>query len=280
VGCGSIGSKVAAMMARAGVGRFLLVDDDLLLPDNFVRHDLDWREVGAHKTDGVARRIQLVNPAATCEQRKHRLGGQESSGSIETLIKSLGESDLIVDCTADSSVFNYLCAAGTVWGKPLLWAEVFAGGFGGIIARSRPQMDPDPATMRRIIEAWWQDRGRIAESPAGDYGATSDVPMVADDADVTVIAAHAARMGIDLLIPHEPSAYPYSAYIIGLSKAGIFDGAFETYPIEVGSARATTHQVALDPNEAAAELLRLAQLLSEHKDDDSSDATDSQTPPP
>jgi sulfur-carrier protein adenylyltransferase/sulfurtransferase len=107
VGCGLLGSKVAAMIARAGVGRFLLVDDDLLLPDNFVRHDLDWRDVGTHKADSVERRIQLVNPNATCEQRKHRLGGQESSGSIETLIKSLSESDLIVDCTADSSVAQH-----------------------------------------------------------------------------------------------------------------------------------------------------------------------------
>ena len=58
--------------------------------------------------------------------------------------------------------------------------------------------------------------------------------MIADDADVSVIAAHAARMGIDLLIPREPSAYPDSVYMIGLSKHGIFNSAFETYPIEVG----------------------------------------------
>src|SRR5271167_1572646 len=51
VGCGSLGSKVAVMLARAGVGRVLLVDDDIVFPDNFVRHDLDWRDVGIHKAD-------------------------------------------------------------------------------------------------------------------------------------------------------------------------------------------------------------------------------------
>ena len=40
----------------------------------------------------------------------------------------------MVDATADPSVFNYLCAAVAVAKKPLLWAEVFAGGFGGFIA--------------------------------------------------------------------------------------------------------------------------------------------------
>ena len=278
VGCGSLGSKVATMLARAGVGRFLLVDDDLMLPDNLVRHDLDWRDVGTHKAESVARRIQLVNPLAKCELRKHRLGGQESSGSIETLITSLSESDLIVDCTADSSVFNYLCAAVAIGKKSLLWAEVFAGGFGGMIARSRPGLDPDPATVRQIIENWWRERGHKTEKPAVDYGSTSDEPMVADDADVSVIAAHAARMGIDLLIPREPSAYPDSVYMIGLSKQGIFNSAFETFPIEVGRPDPQAPQTTPNPDEAAAELRKITQLLTEHKDENSSGAADSQTP--
>jgi molybdopterin/thiamine biosynthesis adenylyltransferase len=154
VGCGSLGSKVAAMLARSGVGKFLLVDDDILFPSNLVRHDLDWREVGVHKVDAVAHKIQLVNPTAICEKRKHKLGGQESSGSIESLIESLSACDLIIDMTATSSVFNYLCAAVTIGKKPLLWAEVFGGGFGGLIARHRPLVDPDPASMRRSIENW------------------------------------------------------------------------------------------------------------------------------
>jgi sulfur-carrier protein adenylyltransferase/sulfurtransferase len=60
VGCGSLGSKIAVMLARSGVGKFLLVDDDLFFPDNLVRHDLDWCDVGIHKADSVARRITLV----------------------------------------------------------------------------------------------------------------------------------------------------------------------------------------------------------------------------
>jgi hypothetical protein len=277
IGCGSLGSKVAVMMARSGVGRFLLVDDDLLLPDNFVRHDLDWRDVGTHKADSVARGIQLVNPAASCEKRKHRLGGQESSGSVETLIESLADSDLLVDCTAAASVFNYLCAAVAVAKKPLLWAEVFGGGFGGMIARSRPFLKPDPATIRRIIEKWCEEQGKPLRAAAADYGATSDVPLIADDADVTVIASHAARMGIDMLIPRDPSAYTHSVYLIGLAKGWIFDNAFETYPIEVGPPNTTAADAELNSDEAAAELTRIAKLLSEHEDEDSSGGTGNET---
>jgi ThiF family protein len=278
VGCGSLGSKVATMLARAGVGNFLLVDDDLLLPDNFVRHDLDWRDVGTHKADSVATRIQLANPKATCHSRKLRLGGQEAGGSIESLIEALAESDLLVDATAEPSVFNYLCAAVAVAKKPLLWAQVFGGGFGGMIARHRPNLDPYPASIRRAIEAWCSDRGQPIERATRDYGGGSQAPAIADDADVTVIAAHAARMAIDLLIPRDPSLFPNSAYLIGLAKGWIFEQPFETYPIDLGLPDVVAPKDSLDPEEAAAELARIMQLFSEHKDAASSGTPNSETP--
>ena len=265
VGCGSLGSKIAAMLARAGVGRFMLVDDDLLLPDNFVRHDLDWRDVGTHKADSVADRIQLANPAASCETRKHRFGGQESSGSIETLIEALAECDLLLDATAEPSVFNYLCATVAVAKKPLLWAEVFGSGFGGLIARYRPGFEPSPASMRSIIENWCAEQGKPIVRPANRYGGGLKTPVIADDADVTVIAAHAARLAIDLLIPRELSSFPNSVYLIGLAKGWIFEQPFETYPIDVGPPETPATEDDLDPKEAAAEMARILQLFSQYK---------------
>ncbi len=278
IGCGSLGSKLAVMLARAGVSRFLLVDDDILFPDNFVRHDLDWRDVGTHKADSVADRIQLVNPAAACEKRKHKLGGQEASGSIETLIEALADCDLMIDATADPAVFNYLCAAVAVAKKPLVWAEVFGGGIGGLIARHRPLREPDPANMRRAVENWCLDRGKPVERSANDYGGGARSPEIADDADVTVIAAHAARMAVDLLIPRDPSAFPNSVYLIGLAEGWIFQRPFETYPIEVGLPVVSDAEVTSDPEDAAAELAKIAQLFAEYKDAASSSASGNQTP--
>jgi sulfur-carrier protein adenylyltransferase/sulfurtransferase len=163
VGCGSLGSKVAVMLARAGVGHFLLVDDDIMLPDNVVRHELDWREMGRHKVDGVARRIGLINPAASCDIRQYRLGGQQSSGSVEMLIERLATCDLIIDASADPKVFTYLSAGATIGKKALLWAEVFGGGFGGLVARHRPDREPAPAMMRAKIEQWCLEQGKPIE---------------------------------------------------------------------------------------------------------------------
>lgn len=265
VGCGSLGSKLAVMLARAGVGNFCLVDDDLLLPDNFVRHDLDWRDVGSHKADSVAKRIQLVNTAATCIVRKHRLGGQESSGSVESLIESLSEYDLLIDATAEPAVFNYLSAAATVGKNSFLWAEVFGGGFGGLIARHRPGVEPSSQSMRVTIENWCADRGQPILRPAKRYDGGPDLPSVADDADVSVIAAHAARMAIDLLIPREPSSFPNSAYLIGLSKGWIFSQPFETYPIELGEREAPASEDDGDSDLAKEEAERIIQLFIEYK---------------
>jgi hypothetical protein len=276
VGCGSLGSKIAVMLARSGVGRFLLVDDDMLFPDNLVRHELDWREIATHKVDSLARRIQLVNPLAVCEKRHHRLGGQESSGSLESLIETLSGCDLLIDATADPAVFNYLCAVVAVAKKPLAWAEVFGGGFGGLIARYRPGSEPEPASMRRAIEQWCIDRGRPMHRAVRNYAGGPTMPMIADDADVTVIASHGARLVIDTLIGRDPSAFPYSVYLIGLASGWIFDAPFDTYPIDVGAPPPAEPQTELTEEEAAAERSRILQLLSDYQDASSSDSTDSQ----
>ena len=44
------------------MGRFLLLDGDVLLPGNLVRHDLDWASVGGHKVDELAWRLAVVRP--------------------------------------------------------------------------------------------------------------------------------------------------------------------------------------------------------------------------
>ena len=83
IGCGSLGSKLGVMLARAGVGQFLLVDDDVLLPDNLVRNDLDWRDIGTHKVQALARRMQLVNQAVETKVRRMRRASQERGGAAD-----------------------------------------------------------------------------------------------------------------------------------------------------------------------------------------------------
>ena len=67
VGCGSGGSALAAMTSRAGIGRFTLVDPDVLALENVGRHMLSRSDVGEPKVLGIKRMIQELNPRAEVE---------------------------------------------------------------------------------------------------------------------------------------------------------------------------------------------------------------------
>jgi hypothetical protein len=124
VGCGSVGSKIATMLARSGVSKFTLVDDDVLLFGNLVRNDLDVTDVGRHKVDAVAERIERLVANADIICRKIALGSQEASSSMESVLEAIGACDLIIDATADATAFNLLASAARRNRKPMIWCEV------------------------------------------------------------------------------------------------------------------------------------------------------------
>ena len=147
----------------------------------------------------------------------------------------------------------------------LLDAQGITVRFGGLIARYRPGLEPSPASMRSIIENWCAERGQPMARPANRYGGGPKEPSIADDADVTVIAGHAARMAIDLLIPHAPSSFPNSVYLIGLSQKWLFGQPFDTYPVDVGPPEAPIPAEQLSPELEAEEAARILKLFAEYK---------------
>jgi sulfur-carrier protein adenylyltransferase/sulfurtransferase len=279
IGCGSLGSKIGTMLARSGAGRFVLVDDDILLPDNLIRHDLDWRDIGTHKAAALQRRLQLVNPSVETTRWRARLAGQESNESAEGVLKTIGECDLIIDATANPDVLNLASAVCSVTSKPVLWAEVFGGGIGGLIARCRPNYEPPPQYMRRAIENWFAERAPPPVRATRSYETGQDgAPLIADDADVSAIAAHAARFAIDTLIGRDPSLFPNSVYAVGLGAGSVFTQPFETYPIEVGPPLATAPKRESSPEEMTAEIANVLKLFKAKTDEAAAASQDSQTP--
>lgn len=72
VGLGSLGSHVARALARAGVGRFVLFDPEVLEPENVPRHVGTLIHIGLPKVTVVAAAIGQVNPDA--EVSAHPVG--------------------------------------------------------------------------------------------------------------------------------------------------------------------------------------------------------------
>lgn len=232
-GLGSVGSKLAISLARAGVGRFVLVDEDIFFPENVVRNGLDLHNTGEHKADAVAAAIHRVAPAARVQVERIHLTGQESNAVVNGVLRKLGRCDLLIDATADPRVFALLAAVATEGSKPLVWMEVFGGGIGGFIGRHRAGKDPLPTTMRRAFHQYTAEHPAPEFKTAGGYEVEDNGRVLtATDADVTVLAGHAGQLALDTLLEREPSAYPYSMYLVGFTRAWVFEAPFHTVPID------------------------------------------------
>jgi molybdopterin/thiamine biosynthesis adenylyltransferase len=233
VGLGSLGSKIAVSLARSGIRKLLLIDDDVLVPGNISRHELSWGAVGTHKAEAVREALTLIAPIMDIQVRLHRIAGQESAMSAATALRDLTSCDLLVDATANPEVFLRIAAVAKMCCRPVCWGEVFAGGFGGLIARARPNVDPHPAAVRAAI---LHHLGTLPPAPhrrSDDYNIGGEEPAVAYDSEVAQIAAALTRFALDIALRKTPSAFPYSAYLIGLRKEWIFSQPFDTYPIEI-----------------------------------------------
>ena len=270
VGCGSIGSKVAVQLARSGVGGFVLVDGDVLASGNLVRNELDWRSVGVHKAPALGARILEVNASCAIDARTTVLGGQESGATVAATMARIEECDLIVDATADAKVFNLCAAIARRAGKAMCWAQVFGGGVGGIVVRLRPGLDPTPLAARARIEAqyraWnveWPEDG--SAQPYGGAG-NGGPPLIADDADVSVIASHLSRFAIDLLARPDATIFPHPAYVIGMAQRWLFTEPFDVRPIDLGEADAWETVSEPGDSEALRELIAELVLASTDAD--------------
>lgn len=263
LGAGSMGSKVAESLARAGVRKFVLMDEDVVMPGNMVRHTLDWRAVGHHKVRALEGKLNFLAPDIDIDAWVFDLGGQNSVGHFDKMIAALQQCDLIVDATGSPNAFNYASVVAVDNLKPMAWARVFGGGYGGLIARSRPGLEPAPPFARAAIDAWCANpEFPKAPKELTDYGATGEggEPMIADDADVSAIAAHFTRLIIDTLISPEKSVFASSAYMIGLREEWIFKAAFDTHPIDLGAPHMPLLGNLLPAHEAAEVAAILARL--------------------
>lgn len=233
VGLGSIGSKVAVSLARSGFKDFVLIDHDIFLVENIVRNQLDWLSVGDHKVDAVAANIERISPNSDIKIHKLDLTGQENNASINNAMKSLSRCSIMIDATGNDSVFNILSGLYSQNHIPIVWGQVFEGGFGGLIARSRPLKDPPPMMMRKIFLGYCEDHPfPVKDFETSAYeGVVDDMLMIASDADVATIASLLTSFAVDTSLNVEPSRYPYSIYLVGLSQGWVFDAPFETIPI-------------------------------------------------
>lgn len=109
VGAGALGSQIIMNMARAGVARWTVVDDDYLLPHNLARHVLTGGHVGFRKAQCVSDMASTLT-----EEGKDAFSAIPANvlcpgEDAKRLVNAMADSDLILDSSASVEVGRHLC---------------------------------------------------------------------------------------------------------------------------------------------------------------------------
>jgi adenylyltransferase and sulfurtransferase len=116
VGAGGLGCPVALYLAGAGVGRLVLVDDDIVTPSNLHRQVAFTEEdarAGRSKADALARSCTALNGLVRCEAVVGRFGPGTAAGLVD-------RADVIVDATDNPGTRYLLNDAAVLAGKPVV----------------------------------------------------------------------------------------------------------------------------------------------------------------
>jgi len=204
VGCGSVGSLFALELARAGVGRFLLVDNDIFGYHNICRHQCGVADVGRYKTEALKEKILQINPAAQVITQNVMI--QEVSLEV---IGSFCNKETIVIGGADNREGDlYANQLAQEIGMPLMSVGCWERAFAGEIFYCLPEGMP---TYTDLVHAIGDISNRVNQNRRfytneEDLAKSLFEPGISVDIDfITIIAV---KLAIDLLNRDNPAYTP------------------------------------------------------------------------
>lgn len=139
-GVGAIGSEVALLLARSGVGRLVLVDQDLLRPGNLGRHAASGRYVGLPKPEAMAGTIQDSHPHVSVDSRTEMIWHPDRLWAV------VSDVDLVIDATGNAAFTDLVSHIVENAGVPLVAVTLHRG---GRVTRIRSQVGTAPPIWSR-----------------------------------------------------------------------------------------------------------------------------------
>lgn len=91
-GAGGLGSNVATLLVRAGVGRITVVDYDVIDPSNINRQQFFFDQIGQVKVNALKENLERITPFVQIEAINTKLTGQ----NFDQLIPE--DCDIIFEC--------------------------------------------------------------------------------------------------------------------------------------------------------------------------------------
>ena len=193
VGVGSGGGVGVLELAKAGVGKFVLVDFDRLKAHNIARHICGLADVGRFKTRAVRDTILQHNPEASIEC--YEVDITEDGDLLERIATT---SDLVFVAT-DNELSRYLineaCLAA---GTPAIYGGAYERAFAGEVVRVIPGDAGCYACVRQALVSTMRS---ISNQQVFDY--TDDLEFQAEPGlglDVSFIAMIHAKLALMTLL--------------------------------------------------------------------------------
>lgn len=97
VGCGGLGSNVAHMLVRSGVGALTIVDFDVVEPSNLNRQQYYGDQLGRLKVEVTREHLLRIDPGCSIETISERVDAArilDLAGGHDVLIEAVDDADL------------------------------------------------------------------------------------------------------------------------------------------------------------------------------------------
>ena len=130
-GAGALGGQTALTLAESGLGSIEIVDYDVLLPGNIVRHVAGHSQVGKFKVDAVKAAIEDHAPWTTVTMFEK----SPPARTPDELRERVAEADIVVDTTGSEAMVYSLAVVADRMTKPLVSGALYRGGFIGRVQR-------------------------------------------------------------------------------------------------------------------------------------------------
>ena len=204
IGLGALGSSVAELLAKAGIGRFKLCDKDYLVPENVARHVGGINEFGSKKVNVVKRRLLEINPFLTFQKEdsiEHSI-----TLSLDKLTAFMDSADLTISTIADDAVESLINQISVINNKATLYGWALKRANIGRVFLVRPGID----ACKTCLSTYYRAELNGEETPEDWISIPVDEedivlhecgrPVIAGSGiDLSFISSLIARVALDFL---------------------------------------------------------------------------------
>lgn len=194
-GIGALGSSIALLLAKSGVGQLQLIDSDRLMPGNVMRHECGLQDVGFAKTHALKRTINRHNPDCFIKCF-------EETWEPSVLLSHITDADIVVDATGNTNFSIYLSSICVAHNRPVLFVAAYRRAAVGRVITRMGKNDPCLSCYLDDLSAWSDEEYPVIPENPEEHFIEDGCGSVTEEAvalDVEAVVNFAARRVLKIL---------------------------------------------------------------------------------